>query len=123
MTNQYKPRLEEMLGEITLELQSVGIHNPQNPSDWVAVPEEMGGEETDENLSADRVEAWNERNALVATLETQYNGVTSALARIEKKLFGVCEICGKEIEDKRLNANPISRTCIAHLEEESSLKS
>lgn len=122
MTHTYKTRLEEMLKEITNELTSVGIHNPANPSDWIAVPEEMGGEETDENLSADRVEAWNERNALVATLESRYNGIVSALARIESNTFGVCEICGKEIEDKRLNANPISRTCIAHLEEESTLK-
>ena len=123
MNTEYKAKLEEMLAQITSELQSVGIHDPKNPSDWIAVPEEMGGEETDENLSADRVEAWNERNALVATLESRYNGIVSALARIENNTFGVCEICNAPIEEKRLGANPISRTCIAHLNEEDQLKS
>ncbi len=122
MNTQYKSRLQEMLKEITAELTSIGIHNPANPSDWIAVPENLDAEEPDENLSADRVEAWNERNALVATLESRYNSIVSALLRIEKKTFGVCEICGKQIEDARLNANPVSRTCIAHLEDEGTLK-
>ncbi len=122
MTNKYKEVLEQKLVEITEELKAVGIHNPQNPSDWIAVPEELDAEEPDENLSADAVEAWNERTALVATLEKDYNGIISALARIEKDAFGTCEICGKQIEEKRLDANPISRTCIEHRENENTLE-
>lgn len=121
MTNQYKARLEKMLAEITEELKSVGIHNPQNPSDWIAVPQDLDTEEPDDNLAADAVEAWNERAGLVATLESRYNGIIGALARVESGTFGNCEVCGNPIEEKRLNANPISRTCIAHIEEESQL--
>lgn len=121
MTNPYKEQLEEMLTAITEELQSVGVHNPQNPSDWIAVPAELDAEEPDLNLAADAVESWNERTALVATLESRYNGIVSALARIESDTFGTCEVCTKPIEEKRLNANPIARTCIAHIEEESQL--
>ncbi len=121
MTKEYKERLEGMLVEITEELKSVGIHNPQNPSDWIAVPQELDVEEPDENLAADAVEAWNERAGLVATLESRYNGILSALSRIEKGTFGTCEICGKTIEERRLDANPIARTCIAHIEEERGL--
>lgn len=121
MDNQYTARLEEMLKEITSELQSIGIHNPENPTDWIAVPEDLDAEEPDTNLAADSVEAWNERTALIADLEPRYNSIVSALARIEKDAFGKCEICGSDIEDARLNANPVSRTCIAHLEEESRL--
>ena len=117
----YKTRLEEMLLAITEELQSIGVHDPKNPSDWIAVPADLDAEEPDLNLAADAVESWNERTALVATLEPQYNGIMNALARIESKTFGICEVCKNPIEEKRLNANPISRTCIAHLEEESSL--
>ena len=119
--DSYKTRLAEMLETITLELKSIGIHNPQNPSDWVAVPEELDAEEPDLNLAADAVEEWNERTALVATLELQYNNIVSALARIESNTFGKCEVCGKDIEENRLNANPVARTCIAHLEEESQI--
>jgi DnaK suppressor protein len=114
---EYQARLQAMLEEITKELQSVGIHNPENPSDWIAVPEDLDTEEPDENLSADSVESWNERTALVATLEPQYNNIQAALARIEAGTFGMCEICKAPIEEKRLEANPVSRTCVEHMDE------
>ncbi len=114
---KYEVHLKEMLAEIINELQSVGIQNPQTPSDWIATPQELDAEEPDENLSADVVEDWNERNALVSTLEPQHNAIVRALTKIEEGTFGTCEICGAEIEEKRLDANPASRTCIAHREE------
>lgn len=118
---KHRGELEKMLKEITTELSGVGIHNPQNPSDWVAVPEGLDAEEPDENLSADSVESWNERRALVATLESRYNSIVAALARIDGGTFGTCEVCKKPIEEERLSANPASRTCIEHREEESNL--
>ena len=117
----HKRHLEEMLVEITTELETVGVHNPRNPSDWIAVPQDLDAEEPDLNLAADAVEEWNERNALVATLETRYNGIVSALARIETETFGICEVCGIPIEERRLEVSPTARTCMAHLEEESTL--
>ncbi|MCR4285675.1 MAG: TraR/DksA family transcriptional regulator [Candidatus Kaiserbacteria bacterium] len=120
-THVYKTALEEMLKNITEELKTIGIHNPNNPSDWIAVPEDLDTEEPDLNLAADSVEEWNERTAIVATLETRYNGIQSALARIETGTFGICEVCKNEIEEKRLAVSPTARTCMVHLEEENSL--
>lgn len=120
-THTYKARLDEMYALIITELSAVGIHNPENESDWVAVPDTLDAEEPDENLVADAIETWNERNALVATLEKQYNSIRSALARIETQTFGICEVCKNPIEEKRLNANPVARTCIAHIEDERTL--
>lgn len=120
-TSIYKIKLEEMLVAITGELKIIGIHNPENPSDWIAVPEDLDAEEPDQNLAADAVEAWDERNGLVSVLEARYNGILSALARIEMGTFGVCEICGASIEEKRLTVSPIARTCVAHREDENSL--
>lgn len=120
-THTYKTQLEEMLVAITGELKTVGIHNPENPSDWIAVPEELDAEEPDQNLAADAVEAWDERNALVSVLEARYNGIMSALARIEAGTFGVCEICNAPIEEKRLVVSPSARTCMAHREDEGTL--
>ncbi len=121
MNNTYNARLEEMLTEITKELSAIGIHNPENPSDWIAVPEELDAEEPDQNLAADSVEAWDGRNALVATLETQYNNIKRALAKVESGTFGACEICGNQIEEKRLTVSPVARTCIEHKEEETTI--
>ncbi len=120
-TQTYKERLEAMLRVTTDELKGVGIHNPENQSDWLAVPDNLDAEEPDQNLLADAVEGWNERNALVAALEPRYNNIVAALARINAGTFGTCEICGNIIEEKRLEANPAARTCITHLEEESSI--
>ncbi|MCF7815772.1 MAG: TraR/DksA C4-type zinc finger protein [Candidatus Pacebacteria bacterium] len=111
----YKVRLEQMKTELAEELKSIGIHNPDNPQDWIAVPEELDAEEPDANLAADAVEEWNERRALIATLEPRYNNIVAALARIDTKTFGLCETCENPIEEARLDANPSARTCIAHL--------
>ena len=115
--NAYKTRLEEMLATLTEELTGIGIHDPQNPTNWIAVPEKDDTNDADENLAADNVEEWNERTALVAELETRYNNITAALARIETGTFGICEVCSAEIEPARLDVNPAARTCIAHREE------
>ena len=39
--------------------------------------------------------------------------IESALRRLEDGEFGYCIICGKEIEDKRLNIDPTVPSCIA----------
>ncbi len=113
----YEARLNEMLTVIISELKTIGIHNPENPSDWVAVPEEFDANEPDINDAADVVEDWNERNALVATLEPRYNDIVRALGKIKTGTFGTCEVCGVAIEEKRLSASPSARTCVAHVEE------
>ncbi len=121
-TSHYKLLLEGMLGELVQELNAIGIHNPKNPQDWIAVPESMDVQEADTDLVADVVEEWDERQGLVATLEKRYNDVTRALAKIEAGTFGVCEISGEPIEETRLEANPAARTNIAHMNEEGALR-
>jgi DnaK suppressor protein len=38
--------------------------------------------------------------------------IREALARIEEGTFGVCEACGEEISEKRLEARPVTTLCI-----------
>ncbi len=117
-TEQYKERLDEELSVITKQLQTLGIHNPKVPSDWIAIPQGGVPQEADENLSADIAEDWMETNAILATLETEYNNIVLALKKIDNESYGVCEICKMEIEEERLNADPSARTCMEHLGEE-----
>ncbi|MFM2381653.1 MAG: hypothetical protein RLZZ76_420 [Candidatus Parcubacteria bacterium] len=116
----YKTQLEEDLAVITKELSTLGIHNPQVKEDWIAI-QESEDSEADENLVADRVEDFEERMATLAALETQYNDIVRALAKIENGTYGICEISGEEIEEARLNANPSARTCMAHMDDEQDL--
>ncbi len=120
-SNNHKVELERLLAEITNELQSVGIHNPDNSSDWVPVPAAGESDESDTDLVADAVEDSDERQALVATLEGRYNNLVRALVKIANGTYGMCELGEHPIEADRLEANPAARTCKAHMNDESSL--
>lgn len=120
-TQKYKEQLEEMLAELTEELKTIGVHNPAVKEDWIAKPESANQNDADPNINADHVEDWNERRAVVATLETRYNNITRALQKIEDGTYGTCEVCGEPIADERLDANPAARTCSTHMDEEDSL--
>lgn len=41
--------------------------------------------------------------------------VDSALERIDKGTYGICEYCHEEIEDDYLHADPLVRICLSHL--------
>ena len=120
-SEQYKNRLETMLAELTEELKTLGVHNPEVPEDWQALPEDVDVSQSDPNVGADRVEDWEERRATLAELETRYNNLRRALKKIDEGKFGVCELCGKEIEADRLDANPAARTCKEHINNEADL--
>ncbi|MDN3397138.1 TraR/DksA C4-type zinc finger protein [Psychrobacter sp. APC 3426] len=42
--------------------------------------------------------------------------VENALSRIENGTYGECEVCGKQIEGKRLEALPYATLCMEHAE-------
>lgn len=42
--------------------------------------------------------------------------VENALSRIENGTYGECEVCGKQIEEKRLEALPYATLCMKHAE-------
>ena len=46
--------------------------------------------------------------------------VDAALDKIRQNSYGLCEKCGEEIGEKRLEALPFARYCIACQEEEES---
>ena len=119
-TNAMKARLETMKTELTAELSTLGILNPDS-GDWLATPEGVAVSEADPNVGADRTEDWAEKRATLGELETRYNNIKRALAKIDAGTYGVCEISGEPIETDRLEANPAARTCKTHLDNEADL--
>ncbi len=111
----FKKKLEtekNLLGE---ELEKVGRRNPDNLSDWEATPTARDTSQADENTVADSVEGYEENMAIVNTLETRYPDLRSALDKIKRNTYGLCETCGEEIDVKRLEANPSARECRKHM--------
>jgi RNA polymerase-binding transcription factor DksA len=113
----HKEALHRMQAELATELESLGVHDPHNTSDWIATPS-VSASEPDHNDAADMVEELEERESTLAVLETRWNDIRRALEKMEAGTFGICEIGGEPIEEVRLSVNPSARTCIAHKERE-----
>lgn len=120
MSHQYEAQLLTNLARITKDLAVIATHN-QTTDDWEAIPDSETKFEADVNSEADGVESWNERRAIVASLETEYRDIKRALAKITAGTFGRCEICQEPISEARLDAKPSARTCVAHLSDETQL--
>lgn len=112
----FKKKLLDEKASVEKELASVGRKNPDNPSDWEAVPADRDVSLADENTVADAISDYEDNNAILNTLETRYKDIRSGLDKIEKGVYGTCQVCGKEIEFDRLDANPAARTCKEHME-------
>jgi DnaK suppressor protein len=95
-----KKSLESELGKFA---KSVG------PDEYETKMGDMGPDE-DENAS--EVEEYTDNLALENTLEKRLTEVNTALERIEKGTYGICEKCNKPIGVERLRAYPSARTCV-----------
>ncbi len=118
---KYKTYLEQELQEVVSALRELGVQNPATPQDWIATPGEVADTVPDPNDFGDRSEQWQERRGTLSALETRFNNISRALEKIKNNRFGICELCGKQIEEERLQANPAARTCKADIDKECEL--
>lgn len=113
-TTVYKEKLDAE--KKTLEEQLAGIaHFNSETGMWEATPDQDLVGEIDDNDSADRFEDFEERSAMLSTLQARLTDINDALAKIDAGTFGTCEIGGEKIEEDRLEANAAARTCKAHI--------
>jgi DnaK suppressor protein len=73
----------------------------------------------------DRASWESDRNFLLRIRERERKLITKigeALARIEEGAFGICERCGEEISEKRLEVRPVTTLCIKCKEEQENLE-
>jgi DnaK suppressor protein len=119
-TTHYERVLTDNLARIKNELAAIASRDEENDT-WEAKPDTADGVDADENVEADAVEEWNERRSTTEALEIEYRDTKRALAKISAGTFGLCEIGGESIEEKRLAIKPTARTCMHHLDEEPNL--
>ncbi|MFA6404669.1 MAG: TraR/DksA family transcriptional regulator [Candidatus Paceibacterota bacterium] len=113
-TEQFKQKLLAEMAIIEGELSSIGHKNPQVVGGWEATSGDMEVNSADENEMADKFEELEDNKSIVVQLENQLLDIKSALERIEKGTYGICEVCGVPIEKERLEANPSSKVSIKH---------
>jgi len=112
-TNKYKKLLEEEKAKLLKELATVGQKDTASTNGWEA-KEDLDSDSADENETADEMEELGENEAIVSKLAPQLNQVEQALEKIKNGTYGKCDVCGEEISDARLKANPAALTCIKH---------
>ena len=113
----FKKKLEAEKALVEKELKKVGRVNPDNPSDWEATPpKDRDTSQADESTVADSIEGYEDNVAILKTLEKRYNDIKSGLDKIKHGVYGICQVCQKEIESDRLDANPSARTCKEHMD-------
>ncbi|MEI8270024.1 MAG: TraR/DksA C4-type zinc finger protein [bacterium] len=109
-----KEKLEKERDVLVSQMKDLGKLNPET-GEWEATPEDMGYIETDQNDMADRFEDFESKSSMIKVLESKLKKILIALKGIGKESFGKCEVCKKDIELARMEANPSARTCKKHL--------
>ncbi len=120
MTNDHKKKLEEEKVRLVAELSKIGKLDPET-GEWSAQAEAYDQSEADYTNAADRNEDFEEKSALMTELEARYIEVETALSKMHDNEYGLCDICGKQIEEERLAINPAAQTCMEHMNENSSI--
>ncbi len=113
-THHFKEKLEIEKKNLEEELGQIAIFNTETNM-WDATPDQDMMGEIDDNDAADRFEDFEERTAMVTTLQARLIDVSKALEKIEAGTYGKCEVSGEPIEEDRLEANPAARTNKAHM--------
>ncbi len=109
-----KEKLEKERDMLLNQMKDMGKLNSET-GEWEATPEEIDSPEADQNDVADRFEDFEARSGMIKVLESKLKEILRALKGINRESFGKCEVCKKDIEMTRLEANPSARTCKKHL--------
>ncbi len=110
-----REKLEKERDILLEEMRDMGKLNPET-GEWEATPREQAFPESDQNDMADRFEDFEAKSSMIKTLEPRLNNILRAIKGLNRDSFGKCEVCKKDIEIARLEANPAARTCKKHLE-------
>lgn len=104
-----KKDLQERKKEIKKQLESFAEKSNRVANDYEARFPEYGRTE-DEN--ADEVAAFVDNLSLEENLENALSDVDTALGKIAKNEYGICEVCKKQISKKRLEILPTAKYCV-----------
>ncbi|MFA5742411.1 MAG: TraR/DksA family transcriptional regulator [Candidatus Paceibacterota bacterium] len=104
-----KSELEQKKDALRKELSGFANESPGDKKDWNArYPQFEGSGLEDE---ADEVEEYGSLLSIEKIMEKKLKDIDAALEKIEKNTYGICEKCGVEISQARLEVCPEARWC------------
>lgn len=104
-----KERLIEEKQMVEDELSSFAHKDPLLEGDWDTDFPSFGDHRAEQDENADEVEEYENDLPVEYTLETKLQNINDALDKMENGEYGVCEACGKPIEEARLDAEPSAK--------------
>ncbi len=110
-TQKIQSLLEAEKARLEKELESFAVKDPNLKGNWDAKP--INNEDTDMEEKADEMTEYDNRLSLEHSLELKLKDVDAALEKITAGNYGICEKCGKKIEEERLQAAPEARLCMS----------
>lgn len=114
LLKELKEKLEKEKLAIEQELQKFAEKDDNPKGDWDTKFPHLennasGGSAME--TEADEVEEYERRLPVEHSLELKLTDINSALEKIGKNKYGLCEKCGKKIEEARLETIPEARFC------------
>lgn len=110
INEELKAKLEKEKENLEKELGTFATEDKNLKHNWDAkYPNRENGSMEEE---ADEVQEYDNLISLEHNLELKLKDVNLALEKTEKGIYGICEKCGKQIEEKRLEAVPEAKLCI-----------
>ena len=108
-TNSFRTELEQRRARI-LDTSEAVDHN----TSLVEETGELMSSSADNHLADTASETYQREfdEGLEADARRQLVEIDAALARIDDGTYGVCEVCGNEIDPERLEAVPTATLCI-----------
>ncbi|MCX6719777.1 MAG: TraR/DksA C4-type zinc finger protein [Candidatus Staskawiczbacteria bacterium] len=104
LVDELKTKLEEQKNSVQKELESFASEDPNLKHNWEA--KFPNREDGDKDEKADDAQEYDNMLSLEYSLEIKLKDIKLALEKIEAGKYGLCEKCGKEIEEERLMAAP-----------------
>ena len=113
---ELKIRLENELLEIMKEIGDIAVPDKRAPGGFDAKETNTQDDVLDDADQASEMTNINDNEAVLKVLVERKEEIETALERMKEGTYGKCEVCGEDIEDKRLLVNAAATRCIKHME-------
>jgi len=104
-----KKVLLEEKSKLEGDLSRIAVSTNKKEGEYEPMIENIG---TDREDNTTEVEQFADNLPVEMALEKKLQDIISALEKMEKGTYGICENCQEEIDTKRLAINPSARNCI-----------
>jgi len=114
LLQKLKQKLEQEKATIEKQLKSFAREDKKLKGDWDTLFPHWDGEAGGAGLekAADEVEEYSTLLPIEYNLELKLKNIDLALEKIKKGKYGICEKCGRKIDEKRLKIYPEARFCL-----------